>query len=89
MANISARLQEVYTGMCQVMRCPQAFGLGNSVPTPLARSMERWLRTFGEIMQEECEVSRNRSEDLEAELSQDADRRSGPRTSNVRFWETL
>jgi hypothetical protein len=62
-------LQQVYWGLGQILQRPQAFGLGPSVPRPLADSLEAMLGTLGRAMTDEATPG----EDLAAELSQDAD----------------
>lgn len=63
------RLEGIYTGLCKVMRYPQDFGLSRGVPPPLARLLEETLCTLSQIMQERAFSC----EELESELSQDAD----------------
>ncbi len=62
-------LQQIYSRLGQISRRPQAFGLGPSVPPPLAEVLETILRALRRAM-EERETT---EEDLAAELSQDAD----------------
>ena len=65
------QLQEVYTGLGQVLDNPGAFGLGEHVPHALAdklQSMRRMLHeAIGELANEQPEG------DLAAELSEDFD----------------
>lgn len=71
--NMSAsnQLREVYLGLCRILRYPEAYGLGPSVPQPLATSLETMLARLGQISGEgEEKLS---CEDLATELSQDAD----------------
>jgi hypothetical protein len=70
MKSTDDRLEEVYTGLCNVMRYPQEFGLGAHVPKPLAHLLEETLCTLTDIMRERVFLCEN----LEAELHQDADR---------------
>jgi hypothetical protein len=45
-------LQVAYTGLCQVLRKPQDFGLEPRVPQPLASVLERTLSTLGQVIEE-------------------------------------
>jgi hypothetical protein len=69
MTDKAAELQQVYSCLAQILHRPQVFGLGLSVPQPLADSLEAMLGTLGRAMEEE----ETPGEDLAAELSQDAD----------------
>ena len=73
MPQYDRRLQEIYRGMCGVLRHPHGYGLGESTPQPLADHLETWLGILGQIMQERATASNSSNGDLEAELSQDAD----------------
>ena len=64
-----SRLQEIYSDLCNVMRYPHEFGLGDIVPLPLANVLEGTLSTLSGILQE----SAIDNCDLETELSQDTD----------------
>jgi hypothetical protein len=65
------RLHDVYGKLASILHRPEVFGLGESVPQPLALALEGTLQTLGQIIFEEEEPSAE--EDLEQELSQDAD----------------
>lgn len=67
------RLHEIYTGMCRVLRYPDAYGLGENVPQPLADRLESWLGILDKMMLEQGKVVESTNTGLEAELSQDAD----------------
>ena len=54
MTDISTQIKEVYTGLSQILQSPEAFGLGQSVPEPLANRVETTLRKLGEVLKE-CE----------------------------------
>jgi hypothetical protein len=70
MTPIAEELQQVYEKLAQILQRPEAFGLGPTVPQPLADSLQATLGTLGRAVEEEkCP-----EEDLAAELSQDADR---------------
>lgn len=73
MANADERLEEAYSGLCQVLRRPQDFGLGLGVPFPLANVLEQTLAVLAEVMRENRQPLDIADEYLEAELSQDAD----------------
>lgn len=73
MTDMSTQIKEVYTGLSQILQSPEAFGLGQSVPEPLANRVETTLRKLGEVLKE-CEEEATPEVDLAAELSQDADR---------------
>ena len=66
------QIQEVYTELGQVLDSPQAFGLGQHVPQPLADRLESMRRMLEEAKREQEPVSPD--DDLASELSQDADR---------------
>jgi hypothetical protein len=69
------RVNEVYDRLALILKRPATFGLGATVPQPLAETIERLLLTLGQInvAQEEPVAEEN----LEEELSQDADRFAG------------
>jgi hypothetical protein len=67
------QLQQVYTELGQVLDSPQAFGLGQHVPQPLADRLESMRRMLREAATERASVSLD--DDLAGELSQDADRK--------------
>lgn len=67
-------LQQVYSRLGQILQRPQVFGLGSSVPRPLADSLEAMLGTLGRAMEE----GETPEEDLAAELSQDSDQLVSP-----------
>ena len=67
-------IREVYTELGQVLDSPQAFGLGQYVPQPLADRLESMRRMLEEAGREQGPVSPD--DDLANELSQDADRPS-------------
>jgi hypothetical protein len=73
MTDVSTQIKEVYTALSQILQSPEAFGLGQSVPEPLANRVETTLRKLGEVLKE-CEEEATPEVDLAAELSQDADR---------------
>lgn len=73
MTDVSAQIKEVYTGLSQILQSPEAFGLGQSVPEPLANRVETTLRKLRAVLKE-CEEEATPEVDLAAELSQDADR---------------
>jgi hypothetical protein len=54
-----------------VLDSPQAFGLGHSIPQPLADSLQAMRMRLGQALQKEDYETT--PDDLEAELSQDAD----------------
>jgi hypothetical protein len=66
----NGRINDVYRKLCRIMRHPQEFGLGGSVPDPLANALEGVLSTLSQIQLEQVF---NEKGDLAAELSQDAD----------------
>ena len=68
MACTDSRLQEIYSDLCKVMRYPHEFGLGDTVPLPLAIVLEGTLSTLSAILQESA-VDKG---DLGAEFSQNA-----------------
>ena len=63
-------INDVYEKLCKIMRHPQEFGLGESVPDPLANALEGVLCTLSQIQMEQVFDEKG---DLAAELSQDAD----------------
>jgi|GEM_PF-7106269 hypothetical protein len=65
------RLEKAYMCLCKVLRDPQDFGLGPRVPPPLKNILEKTLSMLAEVMREKGSDSTG---NLEAELSQDADR---------------
>lgn len=67
------RLQEIYTGMGRILRCPRDYGLGENAPQPLVDRLETWLGLLGEVMREREKIPGSSNGDLEVELSQDAD----------------
>jgi hypothetical protein len=67
----SRQLQEVYLGLCRILRYPEVYGLGPSVPLPLATSLEGILTKVGQVSEKGGE--KLSCEDLATELSQDAD----------------
>lgn len=73
MTEISTQIKEVYTGLSQTLQSPEAFGLGQSVPEPLANRVQTALRKLGEVLNE-YEEEAAPEVDLAAELSRDADR---------------
>lgn len=73
MSEIDSRLQEIYTGICRVLRYPHEYGLGESVPQALVDRLEIWLSLLNEILQQEAKVPYSPNGELETELSQDAD----------------
>ncbi len=66
-----SQLQEIYNTLGEVLACPGKFGLGGSVPKPLAASLQAMRQTLKRALKEGQEETA--AEDLEAELSQDAD----------------
>jgi len=66
------QLREVYAELGQILDRPQAFGLGQCVPQPLADRLESVRRMLQEAAKEEGPVYPD--DDLVLELSQDADR---------------
>jgi hypothetical protein len=68
------QIHEVYTELGQVLDSPQAFGLGQHVPQPLADRLQSLRRMLQEAGKEQPPVSPD--DDLAKELSQDADRPS-------------
>lgn len=68
------QIRKVYTELGQVLDSPQAFGLGQYVPQPLADRLESMRRMLEEAGANKTPVSSD--DDLANELSQDADRRS-------------
>jgi hypothetical protein len=74
MSNIDERLEESYEDLGRVLRSSQAFGLGPRVPPQLAKVLEKTLSVLSESMQKREEQRISMNGDLEAELSQDADR---------------
>ena len=72
MASTASQIQEVYAQLDEVLDNPWAFGLDNGVPRPLAECLCAMRQKLGLIMGEELEVGS--IDDLEQELSQDADR---------------
>jgi hypothetical protein len=66
------QIREVYTQLGQVLDSPQAFGLGQRVPQPLADRLESMRRMLEEAGREQGPVSPD--DDLASELSLDADR---------------
>lgn len=72
MASMPCEIQEVYAKLGDVLDNPRAFGLGNTVPGPLAESLRAMRQKLGAVLKEQEEETG--SDDLEAELSQDADR---------------
>jgi hypothetical protein len=65
------QLQEIYNALGEVLACPGKFGLGESVPQSLAASLRAMRQTLQQALKERQEETA--AEDLEAELSQDAD----------------
>ncbi len=65
------QIQEVYAELGQVLKHPEAFGLGPHVPRPLAARLESTRRMLWQAMREQQMPP---DEDLESELAQDADR---------------
>lgn len=63
-------LQQIYVKLAQILQRPEAFGLGPTVPQPLADSLQAILGMLGQAVEEE----KNPEEDLASELAQDADR---------------
>ena len=72
MASAACQLQEVYAKLGEVLDCPYAFGLGDTVPQPLAEALYAMRQTLGVTLNAHQEETC--PDDLEAELSQDADR---------------
>lgn len=71
MTTCSARLNEVYVRLSTILQRPEVFGLGADIPQPLADALEAMMTTLGQAIEEkEQPVS---EQDLEEELSQDAD----------------
>jgi hypothetical protein len=75
MADDRKRVNDVYDRLGSILKRPDAFGLGAIIPQPLADAIEDMLRTLGQVnvQREEPIVEEN----LEEELSQDADRFAG------------
>lgn len=71
MASTACQLQEVYAKLGEVLNNPYAFGLGDSVPRPLAEFLCAIRQTLALILKAQQEETV--PDDLEAELSQDAD----------------
>jgi len=65
------QLQEIYNTLGEMLACPGNFGLGRGVPPPLAASLQAMRQTLKQALKERPEETA--AEDLEAELSQDAD----------------
>ena len=71
MVGTNGHICDVYGRLAAILRRPEAFGLGPTIPQPLADALEEMLETLGEVMEEEdYQTSEDR---LEQELSQDAD----------------
>lgn len=64
-------VHEVYARLGSILQRPESFGLGPDVPQPLAEALEGMMRSLGQALDEELVPSKD---DLEEELSQDADR---------------
>ncbi len=65
------QIREVYEELGQVLNHPEAFGLGPHVPHQLAARLESSRRMLRQAIKEQRMPP---DEDLEIELSQDADR---------------
>jgi hypothetical protein len=61
----------VYARLASILQRPEVFGLGPEVPQPLADALEGMMQTLGQAFDEDSATSQD---DLEDELSQDADR---------------
>ena len=72
MASTVTQLQRAYRELGQVLRRPEAFGLGQSVPKPLADRLEATLGLLDQEIDQAEESAPD--QDLAVELSQDADR---------------
>ena len=64
-------LSEVYLRLASIVQRPEAFGLGASAPQPLTDTLEAMMQTLGQVIDEKEQPIPE--EDLEKELSQDAD----------------
>ena len=73
------RINELYGNLCKIVRHPQEFGLGQTIPEPLATALEGALCTLNQM---EMEQAFDEKGDLAAELSQDADSPSSERPEN-------
>jgi hypothetical protein len=71
MRSFNKSINDVYTNLCKIIRNPQEFGLGQSVPEPLANALKRVLCTLSQIQMGQAFDEEG---DLANELSQDADR---------------
>jgi hypothetical protein len=50
MISMATHLQEVYSELAQVLRRPEAFGLGQAVPQPLLSRLEATLKTLDQAI---------------------------------------
>lgn len=71
MMRAASQLEEVYEKLGEVLDKPQAFGLAQNIPQPLADLLRATRQTLGQVMEQES--NETGPDDLEAELSQDAD----------------
>jgi len=65
------KLQNVFTKLDEILVSPQSFGLRQSLPQPLRDSLCAMRETLGQALNEQ--QNERIPDDLEAELSQDAD----------------
>jgi len=72
MASMATQLRKTYRELGQVLRRPEVFGLGQTVPKPLADCLEATLGVLDQAIDEVEEETPDH--DLAVELSQDADR---------------
>lgn len=75
------RLKEIYLLLGRILNNPRAFGLGDRVPRALDEALSKLRQELMEELREE-----SAGEDfLEAELSQDADRKTFPSETATSF----
>jgi hypothetical protein len=65
------KLQNVFMKLDEILASPQAFGLRQRLPQPLHDSLRAMRDTLGQALKEQ--QGEGVPDDLEAELSQDAD----------------
>lgn len=65
------RLNEVYVRLSTILQRPEVFGLDANVPQPLTDALQGIMRTLGQAIEQEKQTVVY--DDLEQELSQDAD----------------
>ena len=71
MTTCTDRLNQVYVRLSTILQRPEVFGLGADMPQPLEDALEAVMTILGHAIEEKEQPAFE--QDLEEELSQDAD----------------